>query len=457
VQDAVILDLSRLDQILDLDLRQGTARIEPGVTFRQLQTALKQRGLKFHLPSFGGPTDASVLANALERGEAQGPYSDRFGHLWDLDVALTSGERIRTGHGRYGEHVSALVDARPAGPLLEGLFSQSGFGVVLSGRLALAPTPELAFSVMMDIGPSDQLDAFVGRVRTLLRNGVLEPSAVFLCNKAKQLSQTLVRKSVAEEVLTDPWLSTWTSIISVTGDHVSLVDAKLAIIKDTLGSAVCSMSVESDREPLGNRVETHLTGFSDGRNVISCYWEKDAAPTVGCADPDRDHCGFLWVCPALPLDGSAIRKFIALTEEASRQHGLLAAINLRAVSLRAAHAYVSLAWDRNLACADERALACHEVLVERLWLEGFLPFRLSLLGIDACHSAQEDWISVVSRIRGALDPAGVLSRGKTPGLLREAQSPVRCLASSARRRATSTLPDRQAMISAWTRAIPCRR
>jgi hypothetical protein len=52
-EDAVILDLSKLDRILDLDMQNGTARIEPGVTFKALQERLKQQGLAFHLPSFG--------------------------------------------------------------------------------------------------------------------------------------------------------------------------------------------------------------------------------------------------------------------------------------------------------------------------------------------------------------------------------------------------------------------
>ncbi len=413
-----MLDLSRLDRILDLDLHHGTARIEPGVTFRQLQAALKQHGLSFHVPAFGGPTDASVLANALERGEGSfGPYCDRFGHLWDLDVALTSGERLRTGHARYGENHSAQVDARPAGPLLEGLFSQSGFGVVLSGRVALAPTPALAFSVTADIGPPEKLDAFLERAQTLLRSGVLDPSTIFLCNKAKQLSQLLVRNAVAEEVLTDPWLKTWTATISVTGDHASLVDAKLTIVKDELGPLVVSMNVESDRDEQGNRADTYLTGRSDGRNVISCYWDKGTPPAED-ADPDRDRCGFLWICPVVPLDGVAVRRFIELTDEASRQHGVFAAVNLRVVSLRAAHAYVSLAWDRNEAHADERALVCHDALFEAFWAEDFLPFRLSLPGIGACGVPQEDWVAAVSRIRRALDPSAVLALGRTPGLPR---------------------------------------
>ena len=156
-RDAVILDLSTSDRIHDLDMRpRGTVRIEPGVTFAALQARLKAQGLAFHLPSFGGPPDASVLANALERGEGAGAQGDRFGALWDLDVALATGERIATGGDRHG--AAAALHARPAGPLLEGLFLRNrASGVVLSGRLALQPTLPYAVSLVAEIGPAEAL------------------------------------------------------------------------------------------------------------------------------------------------------------------------------------------------------------------------------------------------------------------------------------------------------------
>lgn len=109
-----MLDLSRLDRIVDL--AHGSVRVEPGVTFRQLHAALHAREAGFHVPAFGGPPEASVPANALDRGEGTGPFGDRFGQLWDLDVALSTGERLRTGFGRFAADRLAAIHGRPAGP-----------------------------------------------------------------------------------------------------------------------------------------------------------------------------------------------------------------------------------------------------------------------------------------------------------------------------------------------------
>ncbi|MBL6430392.1 MAG: hypothetical protein HPM95_00810 [Alphaproteobacteria bacterium] len=67
-------------------------------------------------------------------------------------MALATGERFRTGHARFGQEPLSTRHARPAGPLVEGLFSQSGLGIVLSGRIALQPTLAHANMILADIG-----------------------------------------------------------------------------------------------------------------------------------------------------------------------------------------------------------------------------------------------------------------------------------------------------------------
>src|SRR5207245_1543281 len=103
------------------------------------------------------------------------------------------------------------------------------------------------------------------------------------------------RNAVAEEVLTDPWLTTWSSLITVTGDHAALVEAKLVTIEGELEPLATSISVASDRDEQEGRVESYLTGLSDGLNLTSCYWAKRSVPDDE-VDPDRDRCGFLWIC-----------------------------------------------------------------------------------------------------------------------------------------------------------------
>jgi 4-cresol dehydrogenase (hydroxylating) len=66
----VILDLSRMNRILDMDPELGLVTLEPGVTQKQLFDYLDRHGLNFFVPTTGAGPSASIVGNALERGWA---------------------------------------------------------------------------------------------------------------------------------------------------------------------------------------------------------------------------------------------------------------------------------------------------------------------------------------------------------------------------------------------------
>ena len=405
-QDAIVLDLSRLDRILDLDAVHGTVRIEPGVTFSQLEAALALSGAPFHVPSFGGPPDASVLANALDRGEGSGALGDRFANLWDLDVALSTGERLRTGHARCGLDRLSTLHARPAGPLLEGLLSQTSAACVLSGRLALPRTPGFAAYLACALAPAG-VPAFVAAVRTLMQEDVLGVHDVFFWDGAKRLSSAAIAADYGRGLNQPADLRAWSASIAISACHEMLFDCRMAVALAALTPLAESVEVfdESDDAASG------LRGRSDGANLKSCYWAK---PALGAAplNPDRDRCGFLWLCPAMPLEPEALAALAHLAQRAADAHGVFVAAGAEAVSPRALLGYVSLAWDRDEPGADARALASHDMLLDGMLDLGFGPYRLALPSRARMPTSTDDWDAVTARLRAALDPGGRFGAGR---------------------------------------------
>jgi len=411
-RDAVILDLSRLNRIIDIDATSGTVRVEPGVTFSQLQDELTAREIPFHVPSFGGPPSASVLANALDRGEGSGAFGDRFGQLWDLDVGLTTGERLRTGYGRFENARLAPVHGRPVGPLIEGLFSQASFGCVLSGCLGLAPTAQHGCYIAFEIGLSDKLPAFVEAFTGLIRDRVVDYHDAFFWDGAKQIASAGIAADLTQPPPPRAY-EEWLATISISANHAMILDCKKAIVIQTLLPFCNSFTIDEDGEP-GSR-NSGLRGFSDGGNVTSCYWAKPALPD-GPLNPDRDRCGFLWLCPVIPLDGVALARMAQLTQAAARQFDIFIMAGAEAATERACHGYVSFAWDRDVPGADAKAMAAHAMLMEAFTREGFHPYRPTLPATAAAAPSQGDWAAVVRRLRHALDPAGVLATGRVADL-----------------------------------------
>jgi len=189
----------------------------------------------------------------------------------------------------------------------------------------------------------------------------------------------------------------------------------LRLVESELAPITRARSTQTDRDPSGRRLETPLTGFSDGRNVISAYAGKADPPEVP-GDPDADGCGFLWLCPVVPLEGVAVAALAADVAACADDSVLSPALGFQAVSARALHGYVSLAWDRDRPGADEAAMRAHDALLARFVARGFSPYRLALPTAAALGGGHGDTPAVIARLRAALDPAGVLSPGKVPGV-----------------------------------------
>lgn len=413
VRDALVLELSRLDRIPDIDPVTGTVRIETGVTFRQLERALAAAAPQWQLPTFGGPPDASVLANALDRGEGSGHCGDRFAQMWDYEVVLATGERIVTGWSRHGSRTLAATHARPAGPLIEGLFSQSGFGCVVSARLALAPRPARTAMVLVEVGAIENASPAVDALRRLLAERIVDPHDAYLWDGAKRLSARHVRSELAGYSDLERHFSEWAACIGVSGATTAVLDAKLAALHDIVAQAGLTIAHELHEEANAAAFADHRR--SDGRNLVSCYWAMEKFPARD-VDPDRDGCGFLWICPVLPLDSKVLEDQLARMRSLADKNGVFLATGLEPVSHRAVHVYASLAWKRGEADADRRAACAHDAIFTALAGDGYLPYRHTLMSIAKMPTGDATWRRVASRLRAALDPQGILAPGRVPGL-----------------------------------------
>ena len=98
VPEAVIVDLSGMNDIIRIDRRNRMVIIEPGVTYAQLQPALAEQGLRLSTPLLPRQSK-SVVASLLEREPRLVPkYSYTLPEpLRCLEVVWGTGEILRTG------------------------------------------------------------------------------------------------------------------------------------------------------------------------------------------------------------------------------------------------------------------------------------------------------------------------------------------------------------------------
>jgi alkyldihydroxyacetonephosphate synthase len=169
VDGGIVLDLTRLDRILEVDEESLTVTAEAGVNGLTLERELNERGLM--LPHYPASVDlAPVGGYVAARGS--GVLSTRYGKIEDLLLSL----RVVLADGSVIDTLS--VPRHAVGPELTQLFvgSEGTLGVITRATLQLAPLPARR---RFEAVRFDSVQEGIAAVRSALAQG-LRPSVVRL-------------------------------------------------------------------------------------------------------------------------------------------------------------------------------------------------------------------------------------------------------------------------------------
>ena len=136
----VVLDLKRMNRILEVSESDGYALVEPGVSYFDLYEHIQAKGYKLWL-DVPDPGWGSVVGNALDHGVGYTPYGDHFAMQCGMEVVLPNGELVRTGMGAMPGNTTWQLFKYGFGPYLDGMFTQSNFGIVTKMGIWLMPEP----------------------------------------------------------------------------------------------------------------------------------------------------------------------------------------------------------------------------------------------------------------------------------------------------------------------------
>jgi hypothetical protein len=143
VAGSVVLDLKRMNRVVEIDERNGYVVVEPGVSYFDLYNYIQAKGLKLWIdcPS---PGWGSLIGNALDGGVGvtSASYRNHFDAACGIEAVLPNGTMMRTGMGAMPT-AKTWQQFRPGfGPRVDGLFKQSNYGVVTKMGFWLMPPPE---------------------------------------------------------------------------------------------------------------------------------------------------------------------------------------------------------------------------------------------------------------------------------------------------------------------------
>jgi glycolate oxidase len=149
----ILLDLRRLDRILEINEETMTATIEPGVNWGRLRREAQEKGL-LTIPAWG-PYSGGMIGSFVSWNVT--PYATRFGsdRIVSLEVVLPNGELLRTASAAFQGHEKSNPYFRYAyGPDITGLFrgSVGALGIVTKAVVRLYPIVEIKKDVSYGFG-----------------------------------------------------------------------------------------------------------------------------------------------------------------------------------------------------------------------------------------------------------------------------------------------------------------
>ena len=411
VDGAVILDLSRMTAIEDFDAEHGLVRVEPGVTFGALADFLAARDCDFFIPEIGGSPDASVLANALDRGD--GAMGNRWGSIGDLSVVLADGQVVETGFRAIDAHRLAGMDSNPVGPILDGLFSQSNLGVVTSAAVRLEPMPRNLGVFSARVETLAALPDLLAGLRAAQRAGAVRDRSATIWNGVKFLARENPRSAYTDAEIRQAATETWMLSGYLTAEHPQVLMPRCQWIVDAFADHDVTAEVGIVRTDGAWEPGCEgLLGQPSPRNLRTAYWSSQEIPAFERMDPDADSVGLIWLCLAFPFDGWAVASYVKAAAARLRQSGIDLNIGIEASSHRCLLTYISLSFDRNRPDADAEALRCYRDLVEGAERSGYAAYRLAN-GLPPTDRQNDTALTrYIADIRSLGDPAGILSPGR---------------------------------------------
>jgi 4-cresol dehydrogenase (hydroxylating) flavoprotein subunit len=409
----VVLDLNRMNRILEVNVESGYALLEPGVSYFDLYRHIQAKGYKLWLdvPDAGW---GSVVGNALERGVGYTPYGDHFMMQCGMEVVLPSGELVRTGMGAMPGNNTWQLFKYGYGPYLDGMFTQSNFGVVTKMGIWLMPEPPGYRPYMISFEREDDIEKIVEVLRPLKVNAVIQNAATIrslLLVASINATRSQYHQgpgplpdSAAKKIMADQDIGMWNFYGALYGPP-PVMDTLWSIIHDSFATIPGARFFTPEDRKLENDVLKHRALTMRGIPRLTEYGFVNWVGGGG-------HIGF---SPVSPIKGPEALKQYHMVRDRLHEAGF-DYMGVFAIGWRELHHVIELIFDRTNSAEIKRAKDVFAVLVREAAEAGYGEYRTHLAFMDQIARTY-GWnngamMKLNELLKDALDPNGVLAPGK---------------------------------------------
>jgi 4-cresol dehydrogenase (hydroxylating) len=412
IRGTVVLDLKRMNRILEINEDLGYALVEPGVSFFDFKDELDRRGSKFWM---SGPAHSwgSVIGNALEHGVGYTPYGIHADTICGMEVMLADGSLVRTGFGAIPGSEEWQAFKLPFGPALDGLFTQSNFAIVTKMGLWLMPAPAEMAGVTIDVAGRGELARLVDTLRPLKLDETIN-TAYTIANGMRQITGGARRADIwqgegaiplarIEEVLAARGKGWWNVIFNLFEHTAGAMDLRLEKVRRHF----------AERMP---QAKLSVVRWKQGEPQAPWMRQETSLAPLAVVDWRGSPGGHSDFGPVVAAAGARVDALYQVVERRFVEFGLDPWIGMFGIGGRALVFVADMLYAR-----DDKAMtdAC-KALFRQLCMDaagmGIGVYRTHL-EFMADAAAAQTWGDralprLNARIKAALDPVGILAPGK---------------------------------------------
>ena len=396
-RDILVVDQSRMNNIVEVNAKGAYALVEPGVSYLQLNDYLEQNNTGLWVDcDRNGLNSVSGSVSAREFGYTA--YGDHTMMQCGMEIMLADGELVRLGMGAMPKSNTWQLAKYAYGPYLDGLFTQSGLGVVTKMGVWLMPAPPAyqPFAVTLK-GDSDLAQAI--EILRSFKVNVIIPNTVVISNPVLDAAPFSSRNDFADGNEVDSGraadrhgLGEWT-LYGALYNTPANIDVLWPMVRSAF-SGIQRATVLDLKAQAGNRVMAAREAMMRGRpsrefdNLSN--WYGDA---------------YLYAGFVAPIDGRLVLKMNKLAGDTVRAAGF-DYLTEYAVGWRSMIQRVYLPYQRE---AESRAGACLDTLVEAMAQRGFGVSHISAGYLDKALASYDNagMAELRSRLKQALDPGNL--------------------------------------------------
>jgi FAD/FMN-containing dehydrogenase len=417
----VALDLSRMNRILKVDARLGYAVVEPGVTFFDLFEYLREQGIDLWMsvPALGW---GSVLGNMLDRGYGMTPMGDHVKNLCGLEVVLPDGDLLRTGMGAMEGTDLGPIFQGGFGPTLDGLFTQSNLGVVVSGGLWLMPAPQAYANGDIMVEREEDLPALIDVLTQLRREDIVQNNA--LCgNVVRAATMRGSRKDFwdgegsipdwrLDEMRREFGIGQWNAKFGLYGEP-RLVRQRLDIVRERVTAAIPDARVDARvyEGEEGRRLEHERIAEADRAQMAGVPTLRPLSTVAWAADDG----GHIDAAPIIPARGEEVYAFYREAKALYAEYGFDLYIGYHLYPRHMVHVTM-IFFERGNEEMLGRACELYGRLLDAARAHGYAPYRSHVDYMDRIaagfdfndHAA----LRFQEKLKDAVDPLGIIAPGK---------------------------------------------